>query len=446
MKSWIYLPFLIVLASCSPPPATVADTSEEAMDEIDAATESGIAVPASVRENLGIEFATVERRAVTATRRVPGVFEFTPKAQHEYRSLLTGRITLQVEQFQEVERGDLLFTINSPQWRQIQHEAVEAEGEITMGEALLDVTKASRTEAQSSLSKMKSRLRNLEAAGVRNASLEVEVSRLQSSMPRLDAEVRAQEAALQEAHEHYLSRLRSLASVTGVTIDELTQSENGEAAWRAITELEVRAVANATVQEIHVNSGGWLNEGELAILTVDPKAIRFHAEAPQGDIGIYREGQTAKIVPGQGGSVDIQESMNGRISLGIEAHAEDRTISLYAMPETMAPWARAGVSAFLEVTLTEDVDETWAIPESAVVQDGLDFVYFRRNPNNPDRVLRVIADLGESDGRWIALRSGVKKGDEVVAEGAYALKLTSSGDTAPEGYHYHADGSLHKDH
>lgn len=412
----------------------------------DGHVQGGIAVPPAVRENLGITFATVERRTIAQSRRVPGIFEFTPKALHEYRALLTGRITLHVEQFQRVQKGDLLFTINSPQWREIQHAAVEAEGEITMAEAMLDVTRARRTEAQSSLSKLNERLGNLSAAGVRNASIEAQVTELRSSMPRFDAEVRAQEAALAEAHEHYLSRLRTLSSVTGISIDLLTEPQEGAAAWRAITELEVRTLEDGTVQEIGVNDGGWLNEGDLALTTVDPTAIRFHAEAPQTDIALFRDGQSARIVPSRGSSVDLQTDMTGTVSLGLAAHVEDRTISLYTRPDYLAPWARAGVSAFLEITVTDQPEETWAIPSSAVIQDGLEHVYFRRDPENPDRVLRVVADLGESDGRWVALRSGVKSGDEVVLDGAYALKLTDSGAQAPEGYHYHADGSLHKDH
>src|SRR5690606_32812419 len=101
------------------------------------------------------------------------------------------------------------------------------------------------------------------------------------------------------------------------------------------------------------------------------------------------------------------------------------------------------VSGFLEVTLSGDDRENWAIPKSALVRDGLEYVFFRRNPENPDRVLRVTADLGESDGRWVALRSGVKAGDKVVLDGAYALNLVGSKQQAPEGYHYHADGTLH---
>jgi hypothetical protein len=44
------------------------------------------------------------------------------------------------------------------------------------------------------------------------------------------------------------------------------------------------------------------------------------------------------------------------------------------------------------------------------------------------------------------VRSGVKEGDEVVLDGAYALKLAGGANKAPEGYHYHADGQLHKNH
>jgi hypothetical protein len=83
---------------------------------------------------------------------------------------------------------------------------------------------------------------------------------------------------------------------------------------------------------------------------------------------------------------------------------------------------------------------------ASVIQDGLEHVFYRRDPKDPDRALRVLADLGPSDGRWIVLKSGVKEGDEVVLDGVYALKLTSSAQQAPAGYHYHADGALHKNH
>lgn len=406
----------------------------------------GIAIPAAVRDNLGITFAKVELRAVAETRRVPGQFELLPTARQEYRALLGGRITLRVAQFQAVNAGDVLFTIDSPQWRQIQHEAVEAEGDITMAQAALEVARAHRHETESSLTKQDERLKNLAAVNVRKAELEATATGLRSSLPRLDAETRAQEATLREAQEHYASRLNALSSVTGIPVEQLRARTGNEAAWRSIAALEVRAQQAGIVETLAVNEGGWLEESSLALTVIDPARIRFHAEAPQADIAVFRDGMAARIVPPQGGSVEVQSALPGTLTLGLTANEHDRTLSLYATPSELAPWAKAGVAAYLEVELTENAKKQFAIPAAAVMQDGLDRVFYRRDPKDPDRALRVLADLGPSDGRWIVLRSGVREGDEVVLDGAYALKLSSSSPQAPPGYHYHADGQLHKNH
>jgi hypothetical protein len=409
--------------------------------------EAGIHIPASVRDNLGITFADVERRTIRSTRRVPGKFELRPDARREYHALLGGRVKLYVRQFEAVEAEQLLLTVNSPQWRQIQHDAVEAEGEITMAEAQRDVLKARLKEGKASLKKIQDRLKNLETAGARNADLEAQSTSLEGSIPRITAELAAQEAAVDEAHGHYQSRLKILSSVTGISLHDLNLKVNGGPAWQAISELEVRATGSGTIETLAVNDGGWLDEGKLALTTVDKTAIQFHADAPQSDITLYSDGQTAQIVPPQGGSIDLQDKAEGTLILGLTAHAGDRTFPLYVTAIANQPsWARAGVSAFLEVETNGRANEEWAIPLSAVIQDGLEHVFYRRSPENPDRALRVAADMGEDDGRWVAIRSGVMRGDQIVLEGAYALKLTSSGDQAPDGYHYHADGSLHVNH
>ena len=422
-------------------------TDLEGEDAYDPTLVGGIPIPATVRDNLGITFATVERRSIASTRRIPGTFELRPDAIREYHALLGGRITLHVQQFDSVNEGDLLFTVNSPQWREIQHNAVEAEGEITLAESSLDVTQARLDEALTLVGQFDARISNLKNAGVRNASLEAEASVTRNSLPRLQAELRAQKARVKEAHEHYESRLKTLSTVTDIAIEELIKGQDGVAAWRSITELEVRANGKGKVNTLSVNNGGWLEAGALSLTTMDTTALRFHAEAPQSDIGLYKDGQPCRIVPPQGGTVSLQESISGELTLAMTAHPEDRTFSIYIQYlDQLAPWARSGVSAFLEVNIQADTEPTWSIPLSAVVQEGLESVFFRRDPDNPDRALRVLADLGKNDGRWVSVRSGLKKNDQVVLDGAYALKLTGSSQQAPEGYHFHADGALHKNH
>ena len=124
----------------------------------------------------------------------------------------------------------------------------------------------------------------------------------------------------------------------------------------------------------------------------------------------------------------------------VQAQRCDRTIEVVLIPQTTAPWARAGVSGFAEIVLDDTEDAVPAVPASSVIQDGLKHVVFRRDPADPDQVIRLDADLGVNDGRWVALESGVKPGDEVVLDGVYELMLTGSG-SMQQGGHFDPDCS-----
>lgn len=440
------LPFL---SGCIQDPTKIAaEKSVETSDSPLAQPETisgGIAVPQAVRQNLGITFVKVERRRVENTLRVPGVFELLPGARQEYHALLAGHVRIAVAPFQAVKKGDLLFSLDSPDWRRVQHEAVEAEGEIKIAEAALRVAQTRRDETSHSADRARDRVNNLATVKVRKAELENEAAALGTSLVRLQAEIDAASAALEEAHEHYRSRLKTLASISSITVDELLVTlPSGESTWRAIRELEIRAKEDGVVEDISVNQGAWLETSTHAVTVVNPAALRFMGKAPQSELASLRDGLTCRIVPPQGSGGE-GGWIQGMLQLGLTAHAEDRTIPLFVRPEECPPWARAGVTAYLEIPRAEAPLEL-AIPSASLFQEGLDTYFFRRDPKNPDRVLRVKADLGPTDGRWVVVRSGVKDGDEVVQEGAYALKLAGGANQAPEGYHFHADGTMHKNH
>jgi hypothetical protein len=156
----------------------------------------------------------------------------------------------------------------------------------------------------------------------------------------------------------------------------------------------------------------------------------------------FHDGQQGMIVPPQGASVDLQNTIPCIVTLGFQGTAAERTIPLYATPEILPAWAKSGVSAFLEIYIDGAQSAELAIPRSSVVRDELTLIIFRRDPANPDRVIRVEADLGIDDGRWVVINSGVKPGDEVVLDGAYQLMLAGSGKPA-QGGHFHADGTFH---
>jgi hypothetical protein len=310
------------------------------------------------------------------------------------------------------------------------------------------VAQAIKAETEQAAALAEQRIASLGEAQVRKVELEIELAELRNRLPRLDAEVQAKAVQLDEAAEHYRSRLNTLASITGLpvaallapTTDPLNDGQLPR--WRTLERLEMRADVAGVVESISITDGGWIETGGLALTIVDPSAVRFRAQALQGDMAKFHNGQQGMIVPPQGGSVDLQSTIPCVVSLGFQGKSAERTIPIYATPETLPTWAKPGVSAFLEIFTSGAQNAELAIPRSAVVRDELTPVFFRRDPANPDKVIRVEADLGIDDGRWVVINSGVKPGDEVVLDGAYQLMLAGSGKPA-QGGHFHADGTFH---
>ena len=135
--------------------------------------------------------------------------------------------------------------------------------------------------------------------------------------------------------------------------------------------------------------------------------------------------------------------MHGTLQLGLSGDANDRTIDLYVTPEKLSSWARPGVTAQLEIITDATLSPELAIPLAAVQQDGLTSIIFRRAPDNPNEAIRMEADLGLNDGRWVAVLSGLTDGDEVVLDGGFQLMLATSG-SIQKGGHFHSDGTFHE--
>ena len=427
-------------------------TWEQTIQPAAGATTRVVEIPPAVRQNLGITFVRVERRPVRSTVRLPGQFELRPEARREYHVMLSGRVDLAVQQFQSVAPGDLLFRLDSPEWRRVQSKLAEAFKACYCCLPELDAARAAQRENQAQIEFLERRIANLAGAEARDVSLEAELAKLRMRTERLDAEVRAKDSdrvSSELAYSVLLNEAQSLAGVSREILEEeLPKAEEDSLAiprWTTISEIVVRAEAAGVVNRIGVTDQGWAETGDLVVETIDPGVIRFHADALQTDIGRFSEGMSALVVPPPGGSIDLQDTIEGTIAVGFQAHPEERTVPIYLVPARLPRWAKAGVTAYLEVLTDGHNDTVLAIPEAAVVRDGLDMVFFRRDPHDPDRVVRVVARLGTSDGRWIEVQQGANEGDEIVLGGVYPLMLaSSSGGEFQPGGHFHGDGTFHE--
>ncbi|MCH8252062.1 MAG: efflux RND transporter periplasmic adaptor subunit [Planctomycetes bacterium] len=441
--------------ACEPGQTELAASAEHESGAADASTTNRIDIPPSVRQNLGITFVTVEKRPVRTTIRLPGQFELRPDARREYHVVLPGRIELLVEQYERVERDQPLFHLDSPDWLKLQSELVSARNAMKRSHADLAVEEARLAEAIKAIAFLEARRMNLAEAQVRQVALEADLAEKRNTLPRLRAELVAARAEFEAAHAHYDVMLSTASSFSGIDVQQLDPGrdehghghlETGDPPWRSIHRLTIRADASGVVDRIAVTNQGWATTGGLVLDTIDPTALRFHGDAIQTDIQLFADGQRARIVPPQGGSIALQDTVDGVIEVGFQAHAQQRTIPIMLVPSTLPSWAKAGVTAYLEVYIAGHDGDVLAIPESAVIRDGLERVFFRRDPSNPNKVIRTVADLGVSDGRWVEVASGVMLGEEIVLGGVYPLMLASSSSgERQKGGHFHADGTFHQE-
>lgn len=428
---------LAVLAGCG----SESGTDSRAMPEEEReAVTNRVDIPESVRRNLGITFARVERRVVEGTLRVPGAFELEPRARREYRLTLPGTVELVVDQYERVEAGDVLFRYRSPEWPELQHEIIEGEQGRQAALASIDVARARIDEAERVLTLTRERIASLAEAGVRDAALSAQAAELEASLPRLRAELRLAETGLANAELTLAHALHRAEAVTGLSEESLAEYAQSAHGVGAIDWLEVRAGEAGVVETVALTDGAYAEATALVVSVVNPERVRFRATALQADLERLTGAMSARIVSAAGA-----ERAEAEVSLGLEAHPENRTIALVAMPGEWSAWMRPGVSAFLEVVLESSGGVVLAVPVEAVVQDGLERVLFRRDPADANKAIRMEADVGASDGRWVEVRSGLMLGDEVVIGGVYELKLaTSRSGQSQKGGHFHADGTFHE--
>jgi len=417
---------VLLLSACSRDEHAGPTSGNESEEE---APTNRVDIPSTVRNNLGITFAKVERRSLATTIRVPGSFELQPLAKQEYRLLLSGSVEFAVDQFDEVKPGTVLYRFRSREWLELQSQ--------------IDLARASLDQARSHYNSVEARIQALKSAEFKRADLETQGSDLKADVAKREAEL---QAALSKAAR--ILNLHGAATSTGVTPDELLSAAEKDGRsmlfYQTVDSIEVSATEPGFVESLSVTNGAFVEGAALILTTVDPKKLRFRALGLQADLAQFESAEKVRIVPPQGNGGDINDSVEADLKVGLTADPNQRTITLFAKPTEVRSWCRPGVSAFLEVDADSTGGIVLAIPRSSVVKDGITHVFFKRDPANANKAIRVEADLGVDDGRWVEVKSEVGPSDEVVLDGVYELKLaTSQSGTAQKGGHFHADGTYH---
>ncbi len=332
-------------------------------------------------QRAGIVLAPVSAGRDTSTLRLPGVVEPNAYKQVVITPLVGGRVTrVLAELGQSVRRGQPLAEIFSPERAEAETRFVSAraeldahERELQRTEKLVEIGSASRQELE-----------------------------------RLHAEHTAKLTAVESA--------RSRLELLGLSPSTIAHLGPGKDVGAVTT---VTAPIAGVVTERAANSGLNVDMTAKLFTVVDLSTVWVVADLYEKDFSRVRVGASASVTTKAFPDAAV---LHGKISyIDPQVNPETRTAKLRV--EATNPKHELRLGMFADVTIEAGGRGAAAlIPRAAVQNVGSETVVYLADPQQAGRFIEREVRLGDRSGNDVAVLSGVKPGDRVVAEGSFAVR------------------------
>lgn len=355
-------------------------------------------VDEKARHSLDMRFEKVTEIPHGAEKTLHGQMVIPPHAVTTYALPAAGRVTFSVKSAQQVRKGELLYTLASP-------DIVELEGNASQAQAALD-------RAAAELATLKQRRSQLEKIGTQN-------SELNTSIQFKEAEIHSLQAALAASN----NKLK-LVTDSGALKNNL---------------LHVYAAADGSVQSVNMTQGSWGEQGAPALVMTNKGELEFTTTIYGADPVHYAKAQLA-LTSGKN-----TELLNGTLRVADQVDPSTQSRTLYFVPDRMPEGTHAGQLARLDLYSHDSATDGFIpVPNSAVVKVGVNDVVFIK-AGDDTFVMKKVETLPARQGKTPV--KGLTPGQTIVTKGGYELKyILPTGDAGSKkaAGHFHADGQFHE--
>lgn len=276
-------------------------------------------------------------------------------------------------------------------------------------------------EAQADFATSKAALDQAEAAYARTKKLATE----QAKSPR---ELQEVELAYQSAQARYAAAAGLLATF---------KQGGGTSSPNAALLMELRAPIAGVLNAVAAGPGEVVAANQPVFAVLNPETVWIEVSVPESGVARLSHAKDAAVeLPGEPGRF-APITGNGRgqlLSLGLEVDATLRTVPLIYETANREGQFRVGQNVTLHVE-TARVEETVAVPESALVHEGDQLVAFVQVSGETFEKREIQA--GIRDTGFVQVLAGIKEGERVVTKGAYAIRLSSISGVIPAHGHAH---------
>lgn len=196
----------------------------------------------------------------------------------------------------------------------------------------------------------------------------------------------------------------------------------------------VRAPVGATIVELALTPGSFVNEGQVLAQLADPSRLWLDARVAEADAARLGEVQGAWVrAPGLEQPLALEVGKNARlVARGQALDAATRTLPLIL--EFQSRGARLPIGAAVRAEIwTGKREDALVVPAGALVEEGGQTVLFVQRDG--ESFERRVVTTGIRDGNAVQIGSGLKPGERVVTRGAYLVRLAgASPKSAGEGH------------
>lgn len=364
-------------------------------------------VSLEAQASLALKFGKPDVASTLTDRIIYGEWILPLSSQEALILPMDGKVTLSVERSQKVKKGDILFTLSSPEILGLQKTKEEAQARL----------ERFSLERQA----LEQRLKKLEDIGTKNSELE-------SSLKFKQAEEKTLAAELDKITSQ-LDILKGYGSLKGETLT-FTADNDG----------------SIELPNTFTNGTFWGTTGStvLTLTRLNPP-LHFKGKIYAGDNTDNKE--AFLVVPNGTDTLTLPGTLN--VSPDVDQTTRTRTVYIIPQGEALPPSASPGqiIRAELRTPNTE-TSEYLSVPSSAVIRIGVEDIVFVQNPSDPDEFYaKPVQTLPARQGKTSV--KGLLLSDKIVIAGGNELKYAlaeSSGNTekSKSAGHFHADGKFHE--
>jgi RND family efflux transporter MFP subunit len=200
--------------------------------------------------------------------------------------------------------------------------------------------------------------------------------------------------------------------------------------------IELRAPIGGVINSVGAGLGEPLAAERTLLTILNPDTLWIEAPVPETLVSRLSAGKGASYeLPGIRGQFhDVSAGGGKLVFAGLQVDPATKTIPLIYEVNNAEGRLRVGQSLIVHVE-TANAAEALAIPDTAVVdEDGKPVVFVQVSGETFEK--RSIVP-GIRDGNWLQVLDGLKEGEHVVVQQAYAVRLASVSSAIPAHGHVH---------